>query len=92
MIFFRKPVSTPDQVRGRLFRDHALGVAAALLGVNLWRQAQLYVSTDNAQIQGEPVQVGSMNAGRVDAVNVKVGTRVDRGAVLARVALPSAVA
>jgi hypothetical protein len=21
---FRKPVSTPDQVRGRLFRDHAL--------------------------------------------------------------------
>src|SRR5262249_43691480 len=24
MIFFRKPVSTPDQVRGRLFRDHAL--------------------------------------------------------------------
>ena len=24
MIFFRKPVSTPDQVRGRPFRDHAL--------------------------------------------------------------------
>jgi uncharacterized protein (DUF2236 family) len=24
MIFFRKPVPTPDQVRGRLFRDHAL--------------------------------------------------------------------
>jgi S-adenosylmethionine-diacylgycerolhomoserine-N-methlytransferase len=24
MIFFRKPVSTPHQVRGRLFRDHAL--------------------------------------------------------------------
>jgi hypothetical protein len=23
---FRKPVSTPDQVRGRLVRDHALGV------------------------------------------------------------------
>src|SRR5262249_56563399 len=23
MIFFRKPVPTPDQVRGRLFRDHA---------------------------------------------------------------------
>src|SRR5262249_14088102 len=26
MIFFRKPVPTPDQVRGRLFRDHALSV------------------------------------------------------------------
>src|SRR4029077_21194136 len=25
MIFFGKPVSTPDQVRGRLFPDHALG-------------------------------------------------------------------
>src|SRR5262249_18429632 len=25
MIFFRKAVPTPDQVRGRLFRDHALG-------------------------------------------------------------------
>jgi hypothetical protein len=24
MIFFGKPVSTPDQVRGRLFPDHAL--------------------------------------------------------------------
>jgi hypothetical protein len=23
MIFFRKPVPTPHQVRGRLFRDHA---------------------------------------------------------------------
>src|SRR5262249_48873618 len=23
-MLFRKPVSTPDQVRGRLFRDHAL--------------------------------------------------------------------
>jgi multidrug resistance efflux pump len=66
-------------------------VLAGLVGFNLWRQAQLYVSTDNAQVQGEPVQVGSMNAGRVDAVTVRVGDRVDRGTVLARVALPSAV-
>src|SRR5215470_5032184 len=29
MILFRKPVSTPDQVRGRLFRDHALSASAA---------------------------------------------------------------
>src|SRR5262249_58057611 len=32
MISFRKPVSTPDQVRGRLFRDHALGCAAGVDG------------------------------------------------------------
>jgi tripartite-type tricarboxylate transporter receptor subunit TctC len=25
---FRKPLHTPDQVRGRLFRDHALGIAS----------------------------------------------------------------
>ena len=32
MIFFRKPVSTPHQVRGRLFRDHALiALGAAVL-------------------------------------------------------------
>jgi uncharacterized protein len=30
MIFFRKPVSTPHQVRGRLFRDHALALALLL--------------------------------------------------------------
>src|SRR5215471_15791279 len=29
MIFFRKPVSTPVQGRGRLFRDHALGNSRA---------------------------------------------------------------
>jgi multidrug resistance efflux pump len=65
--------------------------AGGFFGFNLWQQAQLYVSTDNAQIQGEPIQVGSMNAGRVDAVNVKVGDHVGQGTVLARVALPSAV-
>ena len=64
---------------------------AALVGFNMWREAQLFVSTDNAQVQGEPVQVGSMNAGRVDALTVRVGDRVDRGSVLARVALPSVV-
>src|SRR5215831_9670801 len=30
-MLFRKPVPTPDQVRGRLFRDHALTVAQAMV-------------------------------------------------------------
>src|SRR5262245_6494224 len=30
---FRKPVSSPDQVRARLFRDHALAVRLVLLQV-----------------------------------------------------------
>src|SRR5262245_5925061 len=37
MIFFRKPVPTPDQVRGGLFRDHALARAVGdRLGVAEW--------------------------------------------------------
>jgi multidrug resistance efflux pump len=64
-------------------------IVAAVFGYNAWRNSQLYVSTDNAQITGQPVQVGSMNAGRVDAVNPTVGSLVHRGDVLATVALPS---
>ena len=32
---FRKPVPTPDQVRGRLFRDHALATVSAVLGYEI---------------------------------------------------------
>jgi hypothetical protein len=66
-------------------------VALTLIGVSLYRDAQLYVSTDNAQITGQPVQVGSMNAGRVSAVSVKVGERVHSDDVVAQVALPSQI-
>jgi multidrug resistance efflux pump len=65
--------------------------SVAVVAFTMWRDAQLYVSTDNAQLTGEPVTVGAMNAGAVVAVLVKVGDRVSRGDVLARVALPSAV-
>jgi multidrug resistance efflux pump len=66
-------------------------LVAAMVAYSMYREAQLYVSTDNAQLSGEPVQVGSMNAGRVVSLPVKVGDRVSRGAVLAQVALPSQV-
>src|SRR5262249_45040019 len=35
MIFFRKPVPTPHQVRGRLFRDHVLAIGTAC-AARLW--------------------------------------------------------
>src|SRR6516164_4273154 len=35
MIFFRKPVPTPHQVRGRLFRDHALD--SLMDGLDQWQ-------------------------------------------------------
>lgn len=64
---------------------------AAYVGWTTYRNSQMYVSTDNAQITGTPVQVGSMNAGRVDAINTSVGSSVHRGDTLAQVSLPSQV-
>jgi hypothetical protein len=40
-------------------------VIGAAFGVNMYREGQMYVTTDNAQLTGTPVQVGAMNAGRV---------------------------
>jgi multidrug resistance efflux pump len=51
----------------------------------------MYVSTDNAQLTGQPIQVGSMNAGQVQAVFPSIGSAVHKGDVLAQVALPSQV-
>jgi multidrug resistance efflux pump len=64
-------------------------IAAAVVGFNVWRSSQMFVSTDNASISGQPVQVGSMNAGRVDVINPQVGSIVHKGDVLATVAIPS---
>jgi multidrug resistance efflux pump len=66
-------------------------IAGIAFGVNYYWQSVHYVSTDNAQITGQPVQVGALGAGRVAAVNVAVGATVHRGDVIAQVALPSQV-
>jgi multidrug resistance efflux pump len=66
-------------------------IAAAIFGFNTYREGQLYVSTDNALLTGQPVQVGSMNAGRVEAIMPGIGSSVHKGDVIAQVALPSQV-
>jgi multidrug resistance efflux pump len=66
-------------------------LVAAIFGFNTWREGQLYVSTDNAQLSGQPVQVGAMNAGRVSAIMLPIGGAVRKGDVVAQVALPSQV-
>jgi multidrug resistance efflux pump len=66
-------------------------VVASFLGYSAWRSSQQYVATDNAQITGQPVQVGAMNAGRVDVVTPTIGSLVHKGDVLATVALPSQI-
>jgi multidrug resistance efflux pump len=55
------------------------------------RNQQLYVATDNAQVDGAIVQVGSINAGRVTSVSVDVGNSVQQGEQIASIELPSNV-
>src|SRR5438874_1130741 len=64
-------------------------LVAGFVGYSVYREGQLYVSTENAQLTGQPIQVGSMNAGRVEAVLPAIGSTVHKGDVLAQVALPS---
>jgi multidrug resistance efflux pump len=96
------PVAAPEAPAARrrprlLTRRVLLPLAAVLLLVvalfayNTVREGQLYVSTDNAQLTGQPVQVGAMNAGRVESIAPNVGTTVHKGDVIAQIALPSQV-
>jgi multidrug resistance efflux pump len=64
-------------------------IVAAVVGFSIYRDSQLYVSTDNAQLSGQPIQVGAMNAGRVDSIAPSIGATVHKGDVIATVALPS---
>jgi multidrug resistance efflux pump len=64
-------------------------IVVALFGFNAYREGLLYVSTDNAQLSGQPVQVGSMNAGRLESIAPSIGASVRKGDVIAQVALPS---
>jgi multidrug resistance efflux pump len=91
------PTPAPRRRRRFLNRRVLLPIAAviilvlAFVGFNAWRDSMLYVSTDNAQLAGQPVQVGSMNAGRVDSVGPNLGDTVRKGDVVAQLALPSQI-
>ena len=87
------PAVQPPSTRQRLLRRIVpIGViiliVAGVVGFNAWRDGVLFVSTDNAQITGQPVQVGAMNAGRVDVINPSIGSLVRKGDILATVSLP----
>lgn len=64
-------------------------VAAIAFGVRYAIDQALYVSTDNAQVSGALIQVGSINAGRIASVSVDVGSAVHRDEQVATVTLPS---
>ena len=68
----------------------ALGVAT-LLGYRYWHETTYFVSTDNASVTGDMVQIGSLNAGRIVATRVDVGRPVREGQEIAVVAMPREV-
>ena len=64
-------------------------VIAAFVGGQAYLNGLRYVSTDNAEVDGQLVPVGALHAGEVEAINVQVGSQVHKGEALARVLLPS---
>jgi multidrug resistance efflux pump len=82
-------------------RKPRLGVAIAItlvivlaggtFGYRYYEDQRLYVSTDNALVSGQLVQVGSLNAGQIASVSVDIGDRVARDQVVAAVTMPSAL-
>jgi multidrug resistance efflux pump len=65
-----------------------LALAAGAVGINYYFTNLWYVSTDNAQVTGTPVPVGSINPGTVESIPVQVGESVHQGQELATVVLP----
>jgi multidrug resistance efflux pump len=66
-------------------------VGASLVGYRLWYNSLRFVSTDNAKVTVDLIQVGSVNAGRIIQMNVDVDTPVTEGQVIAVVDIPSVI-
>ena len=69
----------------------AIIVGGSLFAITSLSSSRRFVSTDNAQVVADLVQVGSMNAGRIRVLNVDVGSAVVEGQVVAIVELPTEV-
>jgi len=88
---------TRSNARSHLFRRilPAVGLIALLIaglvGFNVYWEGANFVSTDNAQVSGQTISVGSINAGRVASLNVGIGAAVRKDQVIAEIALPSEV-
>jgi multidrug resistance efflux pump len=94
----RPEVASSDQTRPKsrrlLFVIPILLVVGAIafgFGYRYWYESTFFVSTDNASVTGDLVQVGSLNAGRIVATRVDIGDHVTRGQELAVVAMPQQV-
>ena len=68
-----------------------VGSAATFTGYHFWYESTYFVVTDNAQVTGDLIQVGSLNAGRIVAARFEVGQPVQSGQELAVIRIPQEV-
>ena len=69
-------------------------VGGSIFGYDQWSKSDLsgsFVSTKNAQVVADLVQVGSINPGRIMVMEVDVGTSVMEGQVIAIVDIPAVI-
>jgi multidrug resistance efflux pump len=69
-----------------------VGAVGAAVGYHFWYESTYFVVTENAQVTGDLIQVGSLNAGRIVATRVEVGQAVQAGQELAVVRIPQELA
>jgi multidrug resistance efflux pump len=89
----RAPTVAPPRRRSPLWV--VLVVVVMLVGgyvsYGYVRDQMLYVSTDNAMVMGSLVPVGSLNAGRIDAMAVDIGQPVSAGQQVLTITIPAQV-
>ena len=66
-------------------------LVGAAITYKYWYNDAFFVATENARVAGPLIQVGALNAGRVENIAVDVGNWVERNQLVATVSLPSAV-
>ena len=66
-------------------------VGGSLFGYRSWYNSSHFVSTDNAKVVADLIQVGSLNAGRILRMEVDLGSPVTEGQMIAIVDIPAIV-
>lgn len=68
-----------------------IGGLAGTFGYRYWYESTYFVMTENAQVTGDLVQVGSLNPGRLLSTRVEVGDTVKQGQEIAVIGMPQQV-
>jgi multidrug efflux pump subunit AcrA (membrane-fusion protein) len=65
-----------------------VGTVGSAIGFHFWYEGTYFVVTDNAQVTGDLIQVGSLNAGRIVTARFEVGQAVQAGQEMAVIRIP----